>query len=346
MQIFPSVRQTRNDNMLDILAVLSTESSSTIDLDRKMDLVYSSIWENLKILEEKGFVHVVERKGRVKIYDITVKGALACIFSEHNLKPNEKTLEKWKKKDWGVTFRGLNPFIDVNKIDELKEAIENMYVMSQVTLEDISNDFLKKIVTNPIDAMKIFRDSKISITRKIEETGEYILNFDNIPPGSCAILKTDNKKAVPFIVSPDKDTHLKLKNIFKEDPFFERVMGLTILKTIQILVSNYKKGNKITNYHYNKDNNNFIISGEFPDIITTYLKNPEQILQYTINSYNDIISPFLENRKFVNGEESIFNFRSLKYDPVVKTLDPLSKEEILSKAEKLLKQINDIKKDK
>ena len=346
MQVFSGVREGRNETILDILAVLSTTPSSATDLERTQDLGYATIWDNLQFLKQRNFVHIVEVKGRSIVYDITVKGALASIFSEHNLKPNEKTLEMWRKKDWGFGFRGISPFRDVNNLGELKEVIENMYTMSQITLEEISNEYLKKIITNPVDAINIFRDSKITLSRKIEESGNYIIELDKIPPGSSAILKTEKKGPLPFIISPDKNTQIKLKKIIEKDPIFERVIGSALLKTIQNLTSGYDLEKKLVSYQYNKDNNNFVIVGEFIDSISSYMKDPEQILQYTINSYNEIIDQFLENKDFIEGEKAYFTFRSLKYDPVTKTLNPLSKEDILSKAEKLLKQISNIKKEK
>ena len=174
MQIFQGVKESRNNNLLDILAVLSTGVGSASDLDRKMVLSYATIWDNLHYLLENNFVHIVDVQGRAKVFDVTVKGAIASIFSEHNLKPNEKTLALWKNKDWGSGFQGIRPFENVNSIDELKEVIENMYTMSQISLEEINAEFLKVLIVNPVKAANVFRESKISVTDKIEKTGVHL----------------------------------------------------------------------------------------------------------------------------------------------------------------------------
>jgi len=339
MQIFQGVKESRNNNLLDILAVLSTGVGSASDLDRKMVLGYATIWDNLHYLLENNFVHIVDVQGRAKVFDVTVKGAIASIFSEHNLKPNEKTLALWKNKDWGSGFQGIRPFENVNSIDELKEVIENMYTMSQISLEEINAEFLKVLIVNPVKAANVFRESKISVTDKIEKTGVHTINFDKIPPSTSVIMKTDKKGPLPFIINPDKETQIALKEILLNDPGFERKLGSALLKTIQMMTSNYKRDRKLVSFYYNQDNNTFSIVGEFPHIVITCLKNPEQILQYTINSYTDIINQFYENKPFLEGNKSFFTFRSLKYDPIIKSLEPLSIKEIRVKAKKLLKQL-------
>jgi len=321
--------------------LLSVEPTNAYQLKKALKRSYSTIHDNLQYLEDRDFVKVLRvDKKRSKVFDLTVRGALASIFSNHPLKPNQQTLTGWRKRDWGARYDGLNPFQKVLDLDELRKSIEVMYIQGNTTLEEVNNDILKRIVVDPISARNYFKDAQTNWRKTVEETGDYVITHEKLPPGSSLVCKVEGKKYAYLIINPDEATGRKLLEVSEKDAFFERRLGFIIQKVIQSLVNDKPEDKGSYFMHYSPETQSYVMTGLFPDKLVASLTQPEEIIKYPLGYLDSIIKQFTMNESFIKGEKAIFYFKSLKYDPLTKRIYPPPEKEIAQKAKNLLEQLS------
>lgn len=341
MKVFPGLSEERNQNLLDVLTLLAIKTNNVHKLSKDLGQSYSGVYVNVRYLEDRDFVKVLRvDKKRSKVFDLTVRGALASIFSTHNLKPNNKTLQDWEKRDWGARYDGLNPFQKVLDLDELRKSIEVMYIQGNTTLEEVNDDILKRIVVDPISARNYFKDAQTNWRKTVEETGDYVITHEKLPPGSSLVCKVEGKKYAYLIINPDEATGRKLLEVSEKDAFFERKLGFIIQKVIQSLVNDKPEDKGSYFMHYSPETQSHVMTGLFPDKLVASLTQPEEIIKYPLGYLDSIIKQFTMNESFIKGEKAIFYFRSLKYDPLTKRIYSPPEKEIAQKAKKFIENLS------
>ncbi|MHA1631366.1 MAG: winged helix-turn-helix domain-containing protein [Candidatus Freyarchaeota archaeon] len=320
--------------MLDVLGNLQKKPLWPRALKRALGLSYACIYDNLKLLEEKGFVKLVKkgRKGR-KIYDVTLKGALASLFSPH-YPPTEEDFTRWQKRDWGERY--VNPFQNVKSLAELKGFIETIYNFG-VTLEDINEDILKRGLRNPKEIRILLQKAKLEKIYQAEKAGKHLLPIPYVP-GSFGFLKRPEERGVMAIITPQAQIGEKLFDLLQKpanENYIGKMLSLFLERLTHVLASSQ---DVFFFRHYSPEHRFFIISGVIPKEVASRLLYPEQILTYVKNSYVDIIN-WLSKDTLKKDGNSIFLFRALKYDPEKREITPLSKREICQKATVVLRKL-------
>ena len=295
--------------MLDILGNLQKKPLWPRALKRALGLSYACIYDNLKLLEEKGFVKLVKkgRKGR-KIYDVTLKGALASLFSPH-YPPTEEDFTRWQKRDWGERY--VNPFQNVKSLAELKGFVKTIYNFG-VTLEDINEDVLKRGLRDPKEIHILLQKAKLEKLYQAEKAGKYDLRIPYVP-GSFSFLKRPKEKGVMIIITPQAQTGEKLFDLLQNsanEDYIGKMLSHFLESLTHVLASSQ---NTFFSRYYSPEHRFFIISGVMPKEVASRLLYPEQILTYVKNSYVDIINWLSKDALKENGN-SVFLFRTLKYD--------------------------------
>ena len=357
MKVFKSVRTNRNQTLLEILGAVATSKNpiSRLTIQDRLRVrlpgvkratygpyVYSNIHKNTNFLEQKGFLRITQKRpGKGPLYDVTVKGALASLFSSFVNESNASMwLDSWRVKNWGPGYD--EPFANVRNVSELRRIAETICLHGD-SLEDVSEDILKRSLRDPEELQRLIHEAKITSTKKVDEEGKYVLET-TIIPGSAATLKlhaTNGSKGLFFSIVPDADTSKVLYDLIADDPSFQETLEMYFLTILRTLTQDFKtKGRGWKTYHYFSDSRTAILTLTIPREIASLLRCPERIAEYTLDSFSYIVRSFLENPDFVQGKKSQFWFRAFKYDPESRDLLYLSTLEIKEKAYNLMKQLH------
>lgn len=342
LKIFKDVRETRNESLLDILGLVARGKNliSLFKIEKAMARVYSNVHKNTVFLEGKGFlVNKGKREGRKKkLYDITIKGALASLFSSLTT-DYLKLVEIWQQKDWG-NYR--QPFKNIRHVSELKKFVETLYLHGG-SLEEVDEGLLRRGLRDPQEAIDLITRAFVTVKKTAKETGEYEAKTTFVP-GSVAvgeIRRQDEPNNVFFVVGPREETGELLFDFFSRDPTYRRQVGEYLQAIVEMVAQNLLDNNEdAIDLLYFPNTRRFIVSASIPERVTSLLDHPKQVLNVMKNSYGGIIRAFNQNDDFVNGTKAQFIFQALKYNSNTRELSPLSKHEIKEKAQTVLKKIS------
>jgi hypothetical protein len=356
LKVFKSIRTNRNETLLEILGAVATSNNplSRLDIQNRLkvrvpgvikrtngEYVYSNIHKNTKFLERKDFLRITQTRARKeKLYDVTVKGALASLFSSYVSESKAPILlETWRVKDWGSWGAGYDqPFANVKDVSELRKIVETLCLHGN-SLDDVSEDILKRSLRDPEEVFHIIQEGKITLNKRIDEPGKYFANFPRIP-GSVQTTLIGRTSEVAFYVVPDAITSKVLYDLILDDPNLQKTIEMYFLTILQTLTHDFKtKGRGSSTYHYFSDSKTAVLTFTIPEKIASLLHYPEKIAEYTQKSFDDIVRLFLQNPDFVQGKTSHVYFYAFRYDPECRDLLPLSTPEIKEKAYNLLKQL-------
>jgi len=369
LKVFKSVRANRNETLLEILGAVATSkhpiSRLTIQDRLRVRLpgvkrttygayVYSNIHKNTNFLEQKDFLRVIQKRpGRGPLYDVTVKGALASLFSSFVNESNESVLlDSWRVKDWGRGYE--EPFSNVRNVLELRRIVDTI-CLHRDSLEDVSEDILKRSLRDPEELQRLIHEAKVTLTKKFEEEGKYVLETTVIP-GSVSTVKLVNEANEPrglrFLIAPDADTSKSLHDLITDDPSLQKTLEIYFLTILKTVAHDLKtKGKGASTHHYFSDSRTAVLTLTIPQEIASLLQCPEGIAQCTRKSFDDIVRPFLDNPDFAQGKTGQIYFYAYRYDTQTRdlyvfkvgdqsrdllTLTPL---EIKEKLHNLLKQM-------
>jgi hypothetical protein len=293
--------------------------------------VRSAIHKDLQLLDDEGFIQFV-RKGRkgAKVFDITIKGVLASLFVNiPRLKPTEKTLEKWRRKDWGPEYK--DPFRMVRNLNELIDFVKQLYL--HASLEGVDVGHLKRMIRNPEEVLTLLQNPII------EFSVPNVSNIDSFVPDSTVTHIGKNPKTggplIFFTVIPSEKTMQILKEN-RQDIHSASAILRAALEAYRMKLR--YRGEELPSSFYSEQFRLFTIVGFLPEQAVAFLRHPHQIIDYLKKSYVDLINLF-SDEKFVCGDEASMNFRFVKYDPEKRELFPLSQEETRNRAIKILEKI-------
>lgn len=355
LKIFRSVRVNRNESLLEILGAVAISRNYVsrrtlrkiigVRKETNSYYAYSDIHKNTDFLEQKGFLRIAQTRGRKeKLYDVTIKGALASLFSScikfNELKESE-LFTRWSGKDWGPGYD--QPFANVKDVMELTKFVETLY-LNGGSLEDVNEELLRRSLRNPEEVLNLIHEGKITMNKKIDEDGKYVVTIPHIPASVATIpvVKADGScQDISFLVTPDPITSKTFYDLITCDPSLQRRIEICFLTILQTLASDLVKKDQrgFVTSHYFPDSRTFILTATIPEKVVSLLSCPEKVVEVTKDSYNEIIRPFLQLPDFVQGGKANFFFTAFKYDPLRKDFFVLSKLEIKERACKVLEQI-------
>ncbi len=355
-RVFRDVRESRETILLDILGLMRKKIvysdgyvyAQQISFGFKMS--YACIYDNLKLLEGKGFVRRVKRLDSMaklaKPYILTIRGLLASLLSE-SYPPNDEELEALRRYDWGLRY--IEPFKHVKSLLDLQAVVEMICNLGG-RLEEISEDILMRIARNPHDVnviLDLLQHAKVlPLSFQAQEPGRYVVSIPSIP-GSFAFSRIqkvlEGKEYVTLLINPTQETSEKLAEIIK-DPNNEDYIGKLTAAFLESLVPTLSGGRDgVFIRYFNPETRQFVIAGSIPAEITQRLLYPEQILVYMQTTYQDMIEWLKDAEKKEN--RILFSFWAREYDPESRQIRSLSKAEIINKAEVMLEHLKKMRSD-
>lgn len=293
------MRESRERILLDILGLMRKSgpiNPRSIAI-KGLGLSYACVYDNVKFLEEKGFVRLLKRgRAGAKLYDITIRGLLASLFSP-TYPPLDEELEGLRRRDWGSHY--IEPLQRVGSLSQLKEVVEMIYTVGS-SLEEVNEDILRRFIRDPHDIrtiLDLLRHAKvIPISFQAQEAGRYIFAIPSIP-GSFAFCRNEKvlegEEYVNLLINPTRETSKKLANLIERDPKNEDYIGSLMIALFESLVAHLSNGEDII-CGYCSETHQFIVLGTMPEEVTKKLQHAEQILAYIKKTYQDMISRLKE----------------------------------------------------
>jgi hypothetical protein len=183
----------------------------------------------------------------------------------------------------------------------------------------------------------LLTNASLEIKGEVKESGKYLLTTNYIPGVTVSLMGADK---FPFIVMPDKETNKILFELCSHDPKKKQLIGAHLQQILGLVARDMARSQEHINYEYFPQLRMFVLAATLPEKVASMLHQPEQILEFTKNSYQNIIKPLLEVDESVKEFQDWFIFRTLRYDPVTRNLSQLPREAIKEKARKVLERLS------